>query len=95
MVEYLVSVVVGWRRCLASLEQVWGSGGAGVENGRTPAPLQRVEVRFAVQVPTQKPHLRQAWVRLAPAEATTCAKNGWYLRRVMGFADIFAKKNVE
>ena len=48
------------------LVQVWRVAGAGVEKGLGPAPLERIDARFAERVPPQKPHLRQGVARPAP-----------------------------
>jgi hypothetical protein len=55
-----------WRRCAVLVEQVWVVVGAGVEKGVGPAPLERVDALFAVQVPRQKPHLHHDVARPAP-----------------------------
>jgi hypothetical protein len=54
------------RRCPWLLAQVGRVVGAGVEKGLRLAPLERVDARFAVQVPSQKPHLRPKHCGLAP-----------------------------
>ena len=63
------------RRCSHRLAQVWPCGGAGVEKGGQPAPLESVSARFAAQVPTQKSHLRQRSGRPAPKAIDACATN--------------------
>ena len=64
-----------WRRYSHRLAQVWPCGGAGVEKGVRPAPLESVSARFAAQVPNQKSHLRQRSGRPAPKAIDTCATN--------------------
>ena len=54
------------RRCPWLLAQVGRVVGAGVEKGLRLAPLERVDARFAVQVPPEKPHLRPKRCGLAP-----------------------------
>ena len=55
--------------------QVVRRSGAGRIFGVGPAPPQGTEPRFAAQVPTLFPHLRQQQAPPAPTTGTTCANN--------------------
>ena len=62
--QYLLARVRASKSFLAQMD---GFCGAGVETGEGFAPLEGVEARFVVQVPRQKPHLRQRQIPPAPA----------------------------